>query len=111
MLIASIAFLTIAVSSTTNLETDMSKPPLLLIDCSNGIRPRAKHRQRGRSFRPLVIHGGARAISVPRESSWEAALELINLGFLICHGNYLTFLQASITVLEAYNRTDPEKTS
>jgi hypothetical protein len=47
---------------------------------------------------------------VPKESSWEAALELINLGFLICHGNYLAFLQASITVLEAYNRTDPEKT-
>jgi hypothetical protein len=84
----------------------MSKPRLLLIDCSNGIRPRAKHRHRGRNFRPLVIHGGARARSVPRESS---ALELINLGFLICHGNYLAFLQASITVLEAYNRTDPEK--
>jgi hypothetical protein len=44
-------------------------------------------------------------------SSWEAALELINLGFLISHGNYLTFLQASKTVLEAYNWTDPEKTS
>jgi hypothetical protein len=103
--------LAIAVSSTTNLEIDMSKPRLLLIHCSNGVRPGAKHRQRGRSFRPLVIHGGARARSVPRESSWEAALELINLGFLISHGNYLAFLQASITVLEAYNRTDPEKTS
>jgi hypothetical protein len=99
------------VSSTTNLEIDMSKPRLLLIHCSNGVRPAAKHRQRGHSFRPLVIHGGARARSVPRESSWEAALELINLGFLISHGNYLAFLQASITVLEAYNRTDPEKTS
>ena len=48
---------------------------------------------------------------MPREGSWEAALELINLGFLISHGNYLALLQASITVLEAYNRTDPEKTS
>jgi hypothetical protein len=108
---ASIACLTIAVSSTTNLEIDMSKTRLLLIHCSNGIRPGAKHRQRGRSFRPLVIQGGAQARSVPRESSWEAALELINLGFLISHGNYLTFLQASKAVLEAYNWTDPEKTS
>ena len=108
---ALIACLTIAVSSTTNLEMDMSKPRLLLIHCSNGVRPGAKHRQRGRSFRPLVIHGGARARSVPRENSWEAALELINLGFLISHGNYLAFLQASMTVLEAYNRTDPEKAS
>jgi hypothetical protein len=48
---------------------------------------------------------------VPRESSWEAALELIKLGFLVSHCNYLAFLQASITVLEANNRTDPEKTS
>jgi hypothetical protein len=108
---ASIACLTIAVSSTTNLEIDMSKTRLLLIHCSNGIRPGAKHRQRGRSFRPLVIQGGAQARFVPRESSWEAALELINLGFLISHGNYLTFLQASKAVLEAYNWTDPEKTS
>src|ERR1700724_2720138 len=98
---ASVACLTIAVWSTTNLEIDMSKPRLLLIHCSNGVRA---DRQRGRSFRPLVIHGGARARSVPRESSWEAALELINLGFLVSHGNYLAFLQASITVLEAYNR-------
>ena len=111
MHMASIACLTIAVSSTANLEIDMSKSRLLLIHCSNGVLPAAKHRQRGRGFRPLVIHGGARARSVPRESSWEAALELINLGFLISHGNYLAFLQASITVLEAYNRTDPEKTS
>jgi hypothetical protein len=58
----------------------------------------------------LVIHGGARARSVSRKSPWEAALELIDLGFLISHGNYLAFLQTSITALEAYNGTDPEKT-
>jgi hypothetical protein len=86
----------------------MSKPRLRLIHCSNDIRRGAKHRQRGRSFRPLVIHGGARARSAQRESSWEAAFELINLGFLISHGNYLAFLHASTTVLEACNRTDPE---
>jgi hypothetical protein len=91
VLMASIACLTIVVSPTTNLEIDMSKPRLLLIHCSNGVRPEAKHRQRGRSFRPLVIHVGARARSVPRQSSWEAALELINLGLLISHGNYLAF--------------------
>jgi hypothetical protein len=59
----------------------------------------------------LVIHGGASARSVLRKSSWEAALELIDLGFLISHGNYLVFLEASITALEAYSGTDPEKTS
>ena len=105
------ACLTIAVSSTTNLGIDMSKPRLQLIHCSNDIRPRAKHRQHGRSFRPLVIHGGARARSVPTESSWEAALKLIDLGLLISHVNYLAFLQASKIVLEAHNWTDPEKTS
>jgi hypothetical protein len=85
----------------------MSKPRLLIIHCSNGIRPGAKHRQHGR-FRPLVIHGGAAA---PRESSWEAALKLIDLGFSISHANYLAFLQVSITVLNAYDWTDPKKTS
>jgi hypothetical protein len=89
----------------------MSKPRLLLIHCSNGIRPGAKHRQHGRSFRPLVIHGGRERDPCPRESSWEAALKLIDLGFLISHVNYLAFLQASITVLDTYNWTDPEKTS
>jgi hypothetical protein len=48
---------------------------------------------------------------VPGESSWEAALKLIDLGFLISQVNYLAFLQASITVLDAYNWTNPEKTS
>jgi hypothetical protein len=89
----------------------MSKPRLLLIHCANGIRPGAKHRRHGRSFRPLVIHGGARARPVPRGSSWEAALKLIDLGLLISHVNYLAFLQASITVLDAHNWTDSEKTS
>jgi hypothetical protein len=108
VLMASIACLTIAVSSTTNLEIDMSKPRLLLIHCSNGIRPGATHRERGRSFRPLVIHGRAQTRSAQRESSWEAALELINLGFLISYDNYLAFLRASIIVLEACNRMAPE---
>ena len=60
-LTASIAWLLIAVSSTTSLGIDMSKPHLLLIHCSDGIPAGAKGRQRGRSFRPLV--GGARARS------------------------------------------------
>ena len=99
------------VSSTTNLEIDMSKPRLQLIHCSNGIRLGGKPRHHGRSFRPLVIHGGARAKSAPRESAWEAAVELIDLSFSISLRNYRAFLQASITILQAYNRTDPEKTS
>jgi hypothetical protein len=48
---------------------------------------------------------------VSSESSWEAALKPIDLGFLIFHVNYLAFLQANITVLEAHKWTDPEKTS
>ncbi|WP_029583697.1 hypothetical protein [Bradyrhizobium sp. URHD0069] len=98
----------IAVSSTTNLEIDMSKPRLQLVHCSNDIRPKANHRRHGRSFQPLVIHGGARARSVPRENSGEAALELFDLGLFNFFGNYLAFLQASKTVLEAYNWTAPE---
>jgi hypothetical protein len=86
----------------------MSKTRLQLIHCSNDIRPGAKHRH-ARSFRPLVIHGGARASSVGA-SSW-AAHELVGLGFLISHANYLAFLEASITVLGAHNWNDPEKTS
>src|ERR1700738_534324 len=100
-----------SLSSTTTMGIDMSKPRLRLIHCSNRIRPRAKHRQHGRSFRPLVILGGARARSAPEEGSWKAALKLIDLGFLACQLNYLAFLQASLTVLEAHNWTDAEKTS
>ena len=88
----------------------MSKTRLQLIHCSNDIRPRAKHRQHARSFRPLVIDGGARARSGGGSSS-EAALELVGLGFLISHANYLAFLEASITVLGAHHWNDPEKTS
>jgi hypothetical protein len=51
----------------------------------------------------LVIQGGR-----ARKSLCQAALELIDLGFFISHGNYLAYLQA-ITVCEAYNWTDPEK--
>jgi hypothetical protein len=90
---------------------DMSKPRLQLIHCSNDIPPRAKHRQHGRSFRPVVIHGGARARSAPRESSLETVLKLIDMGFLVHQLNYLAFLQASLTALESHNWTDPEKTS
>ena len=43
--------------------------------------------------------------------SWEAAVELIDFGFLVCYGNYLAFLEASTAVLGRPNRTDAEKTS
>ena len=36
---------------------------------------------------------------MPGEPSWEAALELIDLGFWVFYGNYLAFLEASTTVL------------
>jgi hypothetical protein len=101
----------LAYRSIANLGNDMSKPRLRLIHSSDGIRPGARQRQHGRSFRPLVIDGGARARSVPGEKSWEAARVLFDLGLLISHGNYLAFLAASKTVLEACCWTDPEKTS
>jgi len=87
----------------------MSKPRLQLIHCSNGIRPDAKARPRDRSFRPRVIDGGAQARSVGA-SPWEAGFELINLGLLISHANYLAFLEASNIVLRVHNWTDPDKT-
>jgi hypothetical protein len=93
----------------------MSKPSLQLIHCSNGIRPGAKRRHIGRSFRPLVIDGGVRSIdggvrSVPGEHSWKAALELFDLGLLAFYGNYLAFLEANMIVFNGSNWTDPEKT-
>jgi hypothetical protein len=89
----------------------MSKPRLRLVHCSNGIRPGAKRRQHDRRFRPLVIQGAARERPVPKETSWEAALKLIDLGFLISHVNYLAFLQASVTILDAWEWTDPDRAS
>jgi hypothetical protein len=87
----------------------MSKPRLRLVHSSNGTRLGVVHRQRDRSVRLLVMQGG-RAKSALRESPWEAGLELINLGLLASCRNYLAFLQASMAVLEACNRTGPEKT-
>ena len=84
----------------------MSKPCLQLIHCSDDIRPDAKRRQPRRSFQPLVIQGGAPA---PSESTWEPVFKLMDLGLLVAHFNYLAFLQASVTVMEAYNWTDPKK--
>jgi hypothetical protein len=87
----------------------MSRPRLQLVHSSNGTRLGAVDRPSDRSFRPLVIQGGARAKFVPGESSWGAALELINLGFLASCHNYVAFVQASIAVLEAYSRTELER--
>jgi hypothetical protein len=94
----------IGVSSTAKLEINMSKPRLVLVHCSNGIRPNAKRRDHGSSFKPWVIQGGAPARSVPGgESSREAALKLIELGFLVFQMNNLAFLEATIRVLDACN--------
>jgi hypothetical protein len=86
----------------------MSKPNLQLIHCSNGIPLRAKRPQNSRSFRPLVIDGGA--ASVPGEPGWEAALELFDLGLLVFQRNYLAFLEAHMAVLKGLHWRDPEKT-
>jgi hypothetical protein len=86
----------------------MSKPSLQLIHCSNGIRPGARRRRNDGGFRPLVIDGGVR--SWPAEHSWEAALELFDLGLLVFCRNYLAFLEANMTILNGPNWSDPEKT-
>jgi len=86
----------------------MSKPSLQLVHRSNGIPPGAKRRQNGGGFRPFVIHGGVS--SAPGERSWQAALELVDLGLFVFYGNYLAFLEASTAVLGGPNWTDPEKT-
>jgi hypothetical protein len=89
----------------------MPKPSLRLVHSSNGSRLEVEYRPRDRSFRPLVIKGGARAKSAPAESPWEAAFSLFSLGFLASCHNYVAFLQTSIAILEASNRTDPARTS
>jgi hypothetical protein len=86
----------------------MSKPSLQLIHSSNGVRPGAKRRRTGRSFRPFVIDGGVRSVSGVR--SEEASPELIDVGFLAFYGIYLAYLEASATVLGGPYWADPEKT-
>lgn len=85
----------------------MSKTRLRLVYSSNGTQPGALGRRRSRDFEPLVIQGG-RASFALEESVWEAGVELVHLGLLASCRNYLTFVQASVTVLELC--TDPEKT-
>lgn len=87
----------------------MSKPCLQLIHCSDGIQPGAKRRQHGGSFQPFAIDGGVR--SVPGEHSWQAALELFGLGFLVFQQSYLAFLEANMTVLNGPHWSVPEKSS
>jgi hypothetical protein len=95
--------------SKPNLQKpSLQKPSLRLIHCSNGIGPEARHRPRAGGFRPFVIRGGYG--SVPGERPWQAALELIDLGFLVFFGNYLALVEASTAVLGGRNWTDPENT-
>jgi hypothetical protein len=78
----------------------MPKQGLRLVHSSNGAQPGAVGRQRNRGFRPSVIQGSGRARS-PGEISWDAPLQLINLGFLASCRNYVVFVQAGLAVLEA----------
>jgi hypothetical protein len=91
----------------TNVGIDMSKPSLQLIHCSNSIPAGAKRRHAKRSFRPEIIDGGVK--SATSEHPWETALELFGVGVLVAWGNYLALLEASTTVLNGSNWTDPEK--
>ena len=45
---------------------------------------------------------------MPGMGSWDAALELVDFGVLVCYENYLAFLEASAAVLGGSNRTDAE---
>ena len=49
--------------------------------------------------------------SISGEHSWEAAIELIGLGFLVSYANYVALLEASTTVLADPNWIGHEKTS
>jgi hypothetical protein len=89
----------------------MSKARLRLIHCSDNIEPGARRQRHDRSFRPSVVDGGWRAISVPAENAWEAAFELVNLGLLVSQANYLAFLEASLAALEAHGWADAKPTS
>ena len=83
------------------------KPRLRLVYSSDGTQPGALGRRRSRGFESPLIQG-ERASSVLEESVWQAGVELVHLGLLASCRNYLTFVQASVTVLELC--TDPEKT-
>jgi hypothetical protein len=80
----------------------MSKPCLLLIHCSNVLR-RRKDKCAVKNFRPLVIHGGDRATSDLKASSWELAFQLAELGLLISNRNYIAVLQASLALITGAN--------
>ena len=85
----------------------MSKPCLQLIHCSNSIPAGARRRHTSRSFRPEIIDGGGKSRVVVHP--FETALELFGLGVLVSCRNYLVLLEASMSVLNGSNRTDPEK--
>lgn len=81
---------------------NMSKARLRLIHCSDNAGSGTKDRGRDRSFRPLVLDGGRRADSAPKGNSWQAVLELFDLGLLVSQANYLAFLEASVAVFDAH---------
>ena len=90
-------------------KPSLQKPSLQLIHCSNDIRRSAKRRPDSSGFQPFVIAGGMQ--SMPGERSWQAALGLIGVGFLVSYASYLALLEASTTVLAGFDWTDHEKTS
>jgi hypothetical protein len=98
-------------SPTADLGIDMTKAHLHLICCSDDIEPEAMRRRRGRSFQLSVIDGGKRAIDAPREKLWETMLDLFDLGILVSQANYLTFVAASLTVIELHGWADPKRAS
>jgi hypothetical protein len=66
----------------------MSKLHLLLIHCSNILRPR-KDKRDGKNFQLLVIHGGDRSTTDFTASSWALASQLVELD--------MTYLQPELS--------------
>jgi hypothetical protein len=92
----------------------MSRLRLLLIRCSTILRWRDA-KLRGKFFRSLVIHKHGRAPRDLRENSWVLAFQVMELGLLFANGNYVAFLQATMTFItgadSAWQRIDTYEAS
>lgn len=105
---------TVAVIKRQGLPTelqgiDMPKAHLRLIRCSDDVKPETNRRDR--RFQPTIIDGGRRTNVVQAENPWEGLSDLFNLGLLIAQANYLTFVAASLNVLEHHARAAAERTT
>jgi hypothetical protein len=83
-------------SDLPDLEVDMSKPSLRLINCSGG-QPPLSRRKRRRAFRPFVIQGGAGTTHLQAMSD-DSLFRLLDSPVQISYQSYLTLLLLNLTV-------------